>query len=233
MSNINALSEQLLLAVKTEQPVEDLQKKIKRVSLPYLEQQLSDDTHKKAFWLNIYNAFFQILRKSKNLKKPAIFRERHIHIAGQAFSLDDIEHGILRRYRYKYSLGYFANPFARSLIKKLAVEVLDYRIHFAMNCGAKSCPPIAFYTADNLERQLELATLTFLTGETDIKEQAKEAHVTRLFQWFLKDFGGPKGVRKILNERFNKDFQDFKLVYKEYSWEEQLDNYNEAQFAEA
>ena len=31
---------------------------------------------------------------------------------------------------------------------KVALKVLDPRIHFALNCGAKSCPPIRVYTEE-------------------------------------------------------------------------------------
>ncbi|MTI30478.1 DUF547 domain-containing protein, partial [Xanthovirga aplysinae] len=192
-----------------------------------LEKQLPDDTHKKAFWINTYNSFFQILRKYNNLKKPKIFSEKYITIAGQKFSLDDIEHGILRRFRYKYSLGYLSNPFTSSLIKKWAVNFIDYRIHFALNCGAKSCPPIAFYSVGQLEQQLEFAALSFIEGDTEIIDHKKEVHISKLFKWFLKDFGGTKGVRKIINQQLGKDFSAYKLIYKDYSWEEQLDNYAE------
>ncbi len=163
-------------------------------------------------------------------KKPEIYKEKSITIAGNKFSLDDIEHGILRRFRYKYSLGFFSNPFSPSLIKKIAVEIIDYRIHFALNCGAKSCPPIAFYSVQGLEQQLELATLSFLEGDTEIMESEKEVHITTLMKWFLKDFGGRKGIRKMLKQYLEKDFAEYKLVFKSYSWEEDLDNYDENNF---
>jgi hypothetical protein len=116
------------------------------------------------------------------------------------------------------------------MIKKHAVSKIDYRIHFALNCGAKSCPPIAFYTADNIEQQLETATLSFLDNETDYLEEKKEVHISRLFLWFLSDFGGKKGIRNILKEKLHLNTNGFKLVFKKYSWEEQLDNYDENTF---
>ena len=141
---INQLSEKLLLAVKMQQDTTSFVAKIEALPRKELEQELSTDMHKKAFWINIYNAFFQILRKEKGLVKPNIYRDQVIVIAGQAFSLDDIEHGILRKNQYKYPIGFLRKIFSGRLIKRLAVDELDYRIHFALNCGAKSCPPIAF-----------------------------------------------------------------------------------------
>ena len=43
----------------------------------------------------------------------------------------------------------------------LAVEPVDPRIHFALVCGAKSCPPIRLYSAANLEEGLQVSSTTF------------------------------------------------------------------------
>ena len=88
--------------------------------------------------------FFQILRKKKGLKKPEIYRGKHIYIASLKWSLDDIEHGILRRFRYKYSFGFLPNLFTSATIRELAVEKVDYRIHFCSKLWAKSCPHYCF-----------------------------------------------------------------------------------------
>ena len=200
--NINQLSEKLLLQVKMERPTFELIHSLKEYSFERLNSSLESDDKKKAFWINIYNAFFQILRKEKKLYKPVVYTKKDIPIAGHLFSLDDIEHGILRKYRYKYSLGYFPNLFITSHLKKLAVSKIDYRIHFALNCGAKSCPPIASYSPEK-----------------------KEIHVTRLFLWFLGDFGGWEGIKKILDEKLNIKTKGMKLIFKKYNWEETLGDF--------
>jgi len=230
MSNLNKLSEQLLLAVKKEAPHEDLIGALAQFPISEVENQLYDDRCKNAFWINIYNAGFQILRKHKHLEQPKIYTAKQIIIAEHHLSLDAIEHGILRRYRYKYSLGYLPNPFLASQIKKWAVTTMDFRIHFALNCGAKSCPPIAFYSVDKLEAQLELAAISFIREETIIDKQMRKAHVSRLFLWFLNDFRGAKGTREILRRYLGQDFSGYKIVYNDYSWEEYLNNYAENRF---
>ena len=222
---MHQLAETLLLAVKLNQPVEGKVEALANISLDDLLQQLHDDTSKMAFWINCYNAYFQILRKIQKAEKPEIYRSKLFTIARQQFSLDDIEHGILRKYRYKRSLGYFSNPFTSRLIKNLAVSHIDYRIHFALNCGAVSCPPIAFYHPNNLDQQLDLATASFLDTETTFFDDKKEVHVSRLFQWYLGDFGGKKGIRAILKKYLHRTTKGFKIVFADYSWEEQLDNF--------
>lgn len=234
MISPNKISETLLLAIKTNKEISNYISELENYDFEKLSNHLIDDNHKKAFWINCYNSFFQILRKAKKSgmasRKPEIYKEKHILIAGEKLSLDDIEHGILRRFRYKYSLGYLPNIFAPNFIKNWAVSTLDYRIHFALNCGAKSCPPIAFYSPDRIEQQLNLATASFLETETSVIDN--EVHITRLFKWYLNDFGGKTGIRKILNEKLKRNFDEYKLVFSEYSWEEALDNYDENNFEE-
>lgn len=230
MSKVNVLSEHLLLTVKTGQSYTQTLETLSGLRIEDLEEELSDDRHKMAFWINIYNSFFQILSKDLYLKQPKIYTAKQMRIAGRKISLDDIEHGILRRFRYKYSLGYLADPFVSSLIKRWAVTAIDFRIHFALNCGAKSCPPIAFYSVDKLEQQLELSSTSFIEVDSQIDHDNKIIHISRLFLWFLKDFGGRKGARSIVGKYLQSDFTGYKIVYNPYSWEEDLNNYDEKRF---
>jgi len=223
--DLNGLSEALLLSVKQEEPVDELVAQLEAVPFERLGSELDSDQRKIAFWVNCYNAYFQILRKLQGAQKPQIYRMKKINIAARQFSLDGIEHGILRRYRLKHSAGYLPNPFAPKLIKQLAVSSVDWRIHFALNCGAQSCPPIAFYRVDPLDKQLDLATLAYLKAETEVDEAKKEIQVTQLFRWFAGDFGGKSGIRKLLADRLNIETAGYQLVYKPWSWDEQLGHY--------
>ena len=223
--NLNELSEQLLLQVKLERPVHELIVQLQSAPPSQLYAQLREDDQKKAFWINVYNAWFQILRRDQGIAKPAIYREKLVAVAGLHLSLDEIEHGILRKYRIKWSGGYLANPFVPAQIRKLAVQARDYRIHFALNCGAVSCPPIAFYTPDQIDRQLDEATQSFLEMETEVHTERNEVQVTRLFQWFIGDFGGRAGIRKILREKLQIDTTGKKLLFREYDRREALGNF--------
>jgi len=224
---IESNAEELLLAVKMGKDTATLLERMHSFTLKELLDELDNDNKKKAFWINCYNAFYQILRKELKLPKEKIYFEKVIQIAGQEFSLDEIEHGILRRYKFKYALGFISNPFAPTRIKQLAVNDLDYRIHFALNCGAKSCPPIAFYKSADLDYQLDTATQSFLEGETKYDDANKELHTTALFQWFRFDFGGTKGIREIYKKQMDKDVSGYTIKYNKYSWDELLDNYSD------
>jgi len=174
------VSQTLLLKVKLDQSPEAERHTLEQISMPDFQQHLQTENEKKAFWINIYNVYFQILSNSKNATMKSIYTDKSILIAQHWFSLDAIEHGILRKFRWKYSLGYLPNPFVGSLIKKLALKTIDYRIHFALNCGAKSCPPIAFYFADTLDRELDKAMQNFITSETSVDLHKKKIYTSKL-----------------------------------------------------
>lgn len=66
----------------------------------------------------------------------------------------------------------------------------DPRIHFALNCGAVSCPPIAVYEADDLDEQLDMATEGFLESNTFVNKEDNVISLSMLFEWYKEDFGG-------------------------------------------
>ena len=49
---------------------------------------------------------------------------------------------------------------------------VDPRIHFALVCGAKSCPPIRVFDGGNVDRALAAAAEGFLENETQVDERA-------------------------------------------------------------
>ncbi len=144
------LSQSLLYAARTGEDVKEFQLLLQNAETKQLHNELTDDNSKKTFWLNIYNAYVQILLKEnpgKYKKRSQFFGDKQIVIAGHRLSLDKIEHGIIRHSKIKWSLGHLNKIFPGGFEKKARVNKVDYRIHFALNCGAKSCPPIAYYDA--------------------------------------------------------------------------------------
>ncbi len=197
-------SQELLYAVRTDEPTDSLEKKLELVSIEELTTQLKTDAERKAFWLNIYNAFTQIsLKKNPDAykKRNKFFGNKFIHIAGHIISLDLVEHGIIRRSKAKYSLGHFNKLFKSKFEKQFRVDRLDYRIHFALNCGAKSCPPIAFYKPEQIDKQLDIATKAYLKNETLFNGKDLTVELPAILNWFRGDFGGKKGIIRLLHQQ--------------------------------
>ena len=220
------LSGSLLLAVKSNESPDQVIHSLQAFSSTTLISGLPNDAARKTFWINIYNACFQRLAK-RGLKNPAIFKAEAIRFADVAFTLDEIEHGILRKYRWKYSLGYWPQFWPSKAIKQLAVDTIDFRIHFALNCGAKSCPPIGFYKYANINKQLDLATRSFLETETVVDDEKKIVRVTKIMQWFKGDFGGRKGIKQIYSAYTSKNISEYTIEYQDYDWTAVLNNYSD------
>ena len=156
---------------------------------------LSDRPVALAFWINIYNALIIHGAVACGVKKSVnevsgFFGRTAYRIGPWVFSLDVIEHGLLRENR--------GHP-ARLLLPQLApwddrrsliVRPMDIRVHFALNCGAASCPPIRHYTAENIDAELDLAAGSFISGGgVRIDQATGKVHLSRLFLWFWRDFG--------------------------------------------
>jgi len=144
------LSKNLLQNIIDGKPYDKEVNILSKSTLDELVTELKTDKQKIAFWVNIYNAFIQIsLTENPKLydDRGVYFKTDRVKIAGQVLSFDDIEHGIIRKSRWKLSLGYLSKPFRAKWETKLRVKNIDWRIHFALNCGAKSCPPVAVYTS--------------------------------------------------------------------------------------
>lgn len=149
-----------------------------------------------AFWINVYNALMRHAVVALDLKPGArvplkVFSNAHYLVAGQRFSLNTIEHGVLRRNR--------PAPFAlraplRDDDPRLGAmpRELDPRIHFALNCAAESCPPIRAYSAAGIERELELATEGYLRQETSLDRARELVRLPALCWLYSRDFGGSR-----------------------------------------
>jgi hypothetical protein len=196
---------------------------------------LSSEAERKAFWINLYHALVLDAVISFGIKQSVaegwlglmlFFRKAAYNVGGQRLTLNDIEHGILRgNAGHPLAPGpHFASPDRR---RAWVVNKPDPRIHFALNCASKSCPPIQVYSADKLDSQLDLATRSFLNADVKIHPTRKIIAVSSIFRWYARDFGGREGVISFLinhlpsDERrdwlsINRGF--VRLDYVPYDW---------------
>lgn len=45
--------------------------------------------------------------------------------------------------------------------------------------------------------------------------------------WFAGDFGGKKGIRRIIRTFLQKNIDGYRITYKPYNWDEVLHNFSE------
>jgi hypothetical protein len=223
------LSQDFIYKARTGAPTDAIVQQLQTLTIPQLQLHLNSDATKKAFWINLYNGFTQhSLRDAPEQYKnrSRFFKGQQFEVAGTPMSLDAIEHGLLRRSKVKWGLGYLNHPFPSEWEKALRVDKVDYRIHFALNCGARSCPPIAFYRPETIEAQLDLAAKAYLGSETDYDPLKKLVQVPAILSWFRGDFGSKPGIRQML-KKYNIIPADAEpqIQFKKYDWTLTLNHY--------
>lgn len=186
-----------------------------------------------AFWINLYNVIvihgvveLGIRDSVKEVRN--FFRRIQYQIGDMFFSPDDIEHGILRGNRRPPSsiLRLFRGEDRRL---RFIIEPIDPRIHFALVCASASCPPIDFYTAENLDEGLNIAGKTFLnTGGAKLDRKRDRVSLSRIFNWYSGDFGKTQSDRlrfiaSFLYEEDDRRFllenaENIKVDYQDYDW---------------
>ncbi len=152
-----------------------------------------------AFWINLYNALvldavisFGVTTSIR--ETPGFFHRAAYQVGGHRFALDEIEHGLLRRNRPAFPR--LPPPFATDNPRvALGPGALDPRVHFALNCGTRSCPPVAFYEAEYLDAQLDAAASSFINAEGVRVEKDGSVTLSPLFASYAEDFGGAEGAR--------------------------------------
>ncbi|KAG0720511.1 GILT-like protein 1 [Chionoecetes opilio] len=97
-----------------------------------------------------------------------------------------MEHGVLRGNRPHPVSG--TTMFGDSDPRLALALPADHRIHGALNCGAKSCPPLQAFDVDHLEQQLDDGLNNFVNGSVKLLPDNSLA-INSIFKWFRVDFG--------------------------------------------
>jgi len=161
-----------------------------------------------SYYINSYNAYtialilqHYPLKSIKEIDRP--WGKKFIPINGKTYSLNDIEHDILRKMN-------------------------DPRIHFAINCASISCPdlmPFA-YTPEKLNMQLDQVSKSFINGPKN-QLSKDEVKLSEIFKWYKEDF--VDGNRQMLIDYISKYSNvsldpKAKVSFLNYDW-----NLNESQ----
>lgn len=139
-----------------------------------------DRPEQMAFWINLYNALtVQVVRDhfpvdsirdidiSPGLFSSGPWGAELAEVEGEALTLDDIEHRILR--------PLWGDP----------------RIHYALNCASIGCPNLAprAWRAGSLEEMLDAAARRYVNDPRGVAVEDGELLLSRIYDWFEDDFG--------------------------------------------
>ena len=135
----------------------------------------------RAYWINLYNALtvkvildhypvdsIRDIDISPGLFSDGPWGKPLVTIEGEAVSLDDIEHRILR-------------PIWR-----------DPRVHYAVNCASVGCPNLMTrpFTASNADELMDRAARDYINHPRGARVADGKLVVSSIYEWFQEDFGG-------------------------------------------
>ncbi len=158
-----------------------------------------------AFYLNAYNAWIlhEALGKypTSSVKDAlfTFFTGKRITVAGQQMSFNALEKDTIRS---KFN---------------------DPRVHFALNCASRSCPPLnrTAFSGDKLDGQFEALAKGYVNSDHGVKYNAaaKTAELSKIFDWYKDDFKADGGAVAFINKRRSPPIPaDAKVSYQEYNW---------------
>ena len=190
----NTLAEEFFSLAKLELDTTPLRRQFFYIKPVKLEKSLNTDDLKKTFWVNIYHAFYLII--SNEIKQNnTIFNLKRIKIAGSVLSLNDIEHGILRKCKFKIGFGNITNPFYSDFIKNVAVNKVDNRIRFALRDIHLVQNKIDYFDCDLIEEQLATISKDFIGIESEFGTELKTSKNSAFLLSYLKNFERKDSVK--------------------------------------
>ena len=180
----------------------------------FIPSQLKTHEEKLAFWINVYNVFaVKIVTKHYPLKSikdigslfNPVWKHKVGAIDGKKYSLDKIEHQILRK------MG-------------------EPRVHVAIVCASISCPDLAMdvFRPEKLNEQLDSQVRNFLFNPRKgmkLDADNKTVYLSSIFDWFKEDFESYGGVLKFIEPYIKqKDRQilnssSLRVLYLKYNWQ--------------
>ena len=156
---------------------------------------------KLAYWINTYNAYTIKLilnhypvKSIMDIEGGKAWDKVWIKLGNKSYSLNQIENEIIR--------PQFNEP----------------RIHFAVNCAAKSCPPLLneAWMPATLESQLEQRTKAFINNSAYNTIKPASVQVSKLFEWYQQDFGNTITYLNKFSTTTIKS--NASVTYREYDW---------------
>jgi len=167
-----------------------------------LPQSTWTKNEKMSFWINVYNVFtIQLILDNypvasiNDIKEP--WDKKFISLNGEMYSLNQIEHEILRP------------------------QFNDPRVHFAVNCASLSCPKLHFkaFRAETLDSDLNKLTRGFLNDPERNELGSNEVKVSKIFSWFQEDFTKGQSLLQFINKYSDQKIsENAKVSYLEYNW---------------
>ena len=170
-----------------------------------------NQTQQMAYLTNLYNAAtLQLIVDNypvKSIKKigglfSGPWSQKVVRLFGDTITLDNVEHDILRK------------------------DYQEARLHFALVCAAKGCPPLRAeaYDASRFAEQLDAQGKTYMSnsGINRVTDGGSTVYISQIFKWFSEDFikqsGSVIAFVKPYLPKGDTLSSDPKIRYSDYDW---------------
>ena len=177
-------------------------------------EQISPDSHpdyfktedsKKAYWINVYNALILKIM----IENPG----------KDILDIGYIGHDVFLK-RFKVGNKRISPSFIEN---KILRKMKDPRIHFAINCASKSCPPLGnrILLEIDLDKQLDQKAFKFINNADNvfINHEEKTIYLNKIFKWFEKDFENLKSYISIYLDDIDMDLiKNYNIKFFKYDW---------------
>ena len=177
-------------------------------------EQISPDSHpdyfktedsKKAYWINVYNALILKIM----IENPG----------KDILDIGYIGHDVFLK-RFKVGNKRISPSFIEN---KILRKMKDPRIHFAINCASKSCPPLGnrILLETDLDKQLDQKAFKFInnTDNVFINHEEQTIYLNKIFKWFEKDFENLKSYISIYLDDIDIDLiENYNIKFFKYDW---------------
>ncbi len=167
-----------------------------------------------ALFINAYNAATLLLivehdspalASIKDIPSSKRWKDRRWRVAGATYSLDDLEHKVLRP------------------------EFGDPRVHTAINCASVGCPDLRAeaFVGTRLSAQLDDQAARFVNDPRHVQVKGKTLHVSSIFKWFAEDFRTDGGsvhgfILRYADNELRRQMEALgprpKIKYLDYDW---------------
>lgn len=128
----------------------------------------------------------------------AVFKATLVRLKGRTVSLNQLENDMIRP------------------------RMKDPRVHAALNCAARSCPPLAAtaFRAATLDSMLEARMTGFVADRrrNQVDAAARRMRLSRIFDWYAADFGGAAAVPAYVAKRLSLPGTGWSVSFLEYDW---------------
>ena len=170
--------------------------------LQKINTQKLNEKARLAFYINLYNlttlkviADNYPIKSIKDIKGGKIWDIGLMVLNGKSYSLNELENQLIR--------GQYKEP----------------RIHFLINCGAKSCPPLhtEAFTEKNIDELMDKRTRQFINDVLSNTITPKQIKISKIFDWYQTDFGNL--VSFINRYSKTKVLNNAKISFMDYDWD--------------